>query len=190
MTRIDDFAPVWHFREVHAISVQATPDRAYRAIRAVTAREIRFFRSLVWLRRLGRRGPESILNPPGDAPILDVATRSGFVLLADEPDQELVVGTVVVAPRSARRPWLVEEFRSLDAPGYAKAVWLPDREGGPRRLRREDGDARLCDGPADPAAVRPVPVAHPTVERAHPLPPLASRSSSHRRWCRGSHGFS
>ena len=122
MRRLDEFAPVWQFNEVHTITVQALPDRVYRAIRAVSAAEVRFFRTLTWLRRLGRPGPASILNPPAHLPLLEVATQSGFLLLADEPNRELVVGTVVIRPPATPRPTSPAAFRALDAPGYAKAT--------------------------------------------------------------------
>jgi len=118
---IDKFAPESHFREVHRIAVLAPADAALRAIREVTAREIRLFRFLTWLRRVGRPGGESILNPPPDEPILGVALRSGFMELATSP-KEIVVGTVVVAPPRGPRPQTPDEFRTLQAPGYAKAV--------------------------------------------------------------------
>ncbi len=122
VSRLDEFAPVWQFNEVHTITVQALPDRVYRAIRAVSAAEVRFFRALTWLRRLGRPGPPSLLNPPAHLPLLEVATKSGFLLLADEPNRELVVGTVVIRPSGAPRPTSPTAFRALDAPGYAKAT--------------------------------------------------------------------
>ena len=121
MTRLDEFAPISQFREVHRIHVRATAERAYRAIKEVTAGEIRWLRVLTWLRRLGRSGPESVLDPPSHAPILEVATRTGFLLLADSP-AEIVVGMVVIAPRGARRPGTPEQFRALTGPGHAKAT--------------------------------------------------------------------
>ncbi len=90
----------------------------------MTADEISLFRALTWIGRLGRRGPESIMNPPERVPILDVATRRGFLLLAEEPGRELVVGALVVAPagwRPAGKP-TPERFRALDAPGFATAT--------------------------------------------------------------------
>lgn len=120
MSLIDKFAPEWQFREVHRIAVLAPADAARRAIREVTAREIRLFRFLTWLRRAGRPGPESILNPPPDEPILGVALRTGFIQLANT-DRELVLGTIVMSPRP-QSPLSPDEFRAITAPGYAKAV--------------------------------------------------------------------
>ena len=121
MALIDKFAPESHFREIHRIGVLAPADAAMRAIREVTAREIHLFRFLTWLRRAGRAGPESLLNPPPDTPILDVALRSGFLELQSS-EREIVVGSVVIKPAGAKLPMSPDEFRTLQAPGCAKAV--------------------------------------------------------------------
>ncbi|MFN2546141.1 MAG: hypothetical protein ABR567_01780 [Myxococcales bacterium] len=122
MARLDEFAPEHQFNEVHAIRVRAARDRLYRAIKEVTAGEIALFRTLTWIRRLGREGEESILAPPPHEPILGVATRTGFVMLADEPEQEIVIGTVVILPAGAPRPRTAEEFKQIAGPGFAKAT--------------------------------------------------------------------
>jgi hypothetical protein len=122
-SELDRVAPSYQFHELHRTTVRATPDRAYRAIKDVTASEILFFRELTWLRRLGRRGPESILSAPRSQPLLEVATRTSFVTLADGP-REIVVGTVVIAPTGTRAgPFNAEEFGALAArPGHALAT--------------------------------------------------------------------
>src|SRR5947199_9753715 len=131
-SRLDDFMPVWKFSELHVAQVKAPPERVFRAIREVTANEILFFRTLTWIRRFGRPGPENILNAPERKPILEVAARTTFLQLADEPNRELVVGTLVVAPRGAG---LVERtpaaFKALERPGFAKAAWTSRRSTFP-----------------------------------------------------------
>ncbi|MFL5312286.1 MAG: hypothetical protein ACJ79H_17780 [Myxococcales bacterium] len=122
MSRLDEFAAVYQFNEVHRIRIRAPRSRIYRSIKEVTAGEIALFRALTWIRRLGRAGGESILNPPRDEPILGVATRTGFLLLADDPERELVVGTLVIAPTGVARPATPEKFKELAVPGVAKAV--------------------------------------------------------------------
>ena len=134
---IDEVLPSYEFGEHHEILVAAPPDRVLAATRAVTAREIRLFRLLTWLRspRFSRGGRESILNPSADRPILDVALRSGFVLLREEAGREIVFGAVVccaprVPPRSA------EEFQALSG-SLARAVMnfhVEDAGGGVSRL--------------------------------------------------------
>jgi hypothetical protein len=121
-TRLDEFLPAWQFHEVHSTRVRASRARIARAIREVTPREIRFFRALTWLRRFGRPGSASILNAPADLPILEVATRTSFVVLADEPQGELVIGTLVICPDRKQASFTPDEFKALRAPGFAKAA--------------------------------------------------------------------
>jgi len=120
-TRLDAFMPVWHFRERHTIRIAAPPPQVFDAIRRVRADEIQLFRTLTWIRRGGRRAPPSILNPGDREPIIDVATRSGFVRLADDGDRELVIGTVVVAPPGTRGTLTQEVFQQSLPPGFALA---------------------------------------------------------------------
>lgn len=124
ITLHDRFAPVYQFNEVHEIEVSAGREQVYEAIKQTTAGEILFFRALTWIRRLGRAGPENILNAPAKRPILDVAAQTSFLLLADEPGREIVVGTLVLGPagRERRQIRTPEEFASLEQPGYAKAT--------------------------------------------------------------------
>lgn len=98
-SRLDDFMPAWQFSERHERHIAAPPERVFQAIHAVTAKDITLFRTLVAIRRFGRRGAESILQPKESDPILDVATRTTFRYLADEPPREIVIGTMV-GPRT------------------------------------------------------------------------------------------
>jgi hypothetical protein len=134
---LDRLMPVYQFNEFHSIRIAAPREKVYGALKQVTAEEILFFRTLVWIRRLGRAGEESILNPPPNTPLLAVATRTSFLLLAEEPNQEYVVGTLVAAPRGWRpgtEP-TAQGFKALLAsgqPGFAPALMnfhLEDCEG-------------------------------------------------------------
>jgi hypothetical protein len=100
-TALDREMPVWEFDERHEVDVAATPERIFDAIHAVRADEIRFFNTLTAIRRGGRGGGENILNPSRRAPILDVALRSGFFVMADESPREIVIGTTVIRPDRA-----------------------------------------------------------------------------------------
>jgi len=126
-THLDEFMPAWQFNEYHSTRIAAPREKVYASLKAVTADEILFFRTLIWMRRFGRPGPESILNPPPDMPLLEIATRTSFIVLADEPDKEFVAGTLVVAPRGWRpsgKP-SPEGFKALFAsgrPGFALAA--------------------------------------------------------------------
>jgi len=133
-THLDEFLPRWQFHERHEARVAATPERVFEAIRAVRADEILLFRLLTWIRRGGKDLPENILNAGGERPLLDVATSSGFIYLADDPPREIVVGTVVVAPPGTRGTLTPEVFRKHLPPGFAIAGMnfrvIPDGKGG------------------------------------------------------------
>src|SRR6478736_3994148 len=101
-TQLDLFMPAWQFSERHSIRIGVHKEKVYVALKQVTANEIHFFRTLIWIRRFGRPGPESILNPPPDTPLLQVATKTTFIVLAEEPNQEFLFGTLIAAPRGWR----------------------------------------------------------------------------------------
>lgn len=127
-TQLDQFAPVYQFSEFHSIRIAAPKEQVYRALRLVTADEITLFRTLTWLRRFGRRGPESILNPSSHVPILDVATRTWFLVLTEDPNREIVLATLVTAPRGWRPSGKLtpDGFKALvvttNTPGFATAT--------------------------------------------------------------------
>jgi hypothetical protein len=136
-TQLDAFMPAWQFNEFHFVRIAAPKEKVYTALKQVTADEILFFRTLIWIRRFGRPGPESILNPPPDMPLLEVATRTTFIVLAEEPDHEIVFGTLVAAPHGGRPSGepSAEGFKALYAsqqPGFALAAM---------NFRLEDCDA-------------------------------------------------
>jgi len=121
-TRLDEFIPVWQFGEHHTIRIDAPPQRVFDALKQVRADEIFLFRTLTWIRRGGRRLPESILNAGSRESLIDVALKGGFVRLAEEPPRELVIGTIVAAPRHPRDELTPATFKTKLPPGYAVAA--------------------------------------------------------------------
>jgi len=121
-TRLDEFAPAWQFREVHTLRIAAPPSRVFDAIKRVRADEIALFRTLTWIRRGGRQLPPSILNAGDRESLIDVATASGFVRLADDAARELVIGTVVIAPPGTRGVLTPQVFQKPLPPGFALAT--------------------------------------------------------------------
>ena len=130
---LDEFIPVWQFRERHARRIAAPPARVFEAIKNVRANEILFFKTLTWIRRGGRRTSESILNAGDSAPLLEVATKNGFIYLAEDAPRELVVGTMVIAPPGLDCALTPQTFKTTLAPGFALAVMnflvTPDGQG-------------------------------------------------------------
>jgi hypothetical protein len=117
-TRLDEFAPVWQFHEVHTRRIAAPPDRVFEAIRQVRADEIAFFDTLTWIRRGGRSVPPGILNAVSTRPLLDVATDKEFIWLAVEAPREVALGIIVVRPAGHRRPVTPDLIKS-PPPGFA-----------------------------------------------------------------------
>ena len=134
-TRLDEFAPAWQFHEVHTIRIAAPPARVFDAIKQIRADEILLFRTLTWVRRGGRQLPPSIMNAGSQRPLLEIATKGGFIWLADDRPREVVVGTVVAAPPGTARGTLTPGvFKMALPPGFALAtmnfVVTPDGTNG------------------------------------------------------------
>ena len=135
-TKLDEWMPTWQFDERHQIHVGAQPEKVFEAIHAVTADEIFLFRTLVAIRRCCRPGPESIMNAPENKPLLDVATQTTFIYLANEAPHEIVVGTVISAPRDIPKPNKLtpEVFHKELPPGVVLATMnyliMSDSGGG------------------------------------------------------------
>jgi hypothetical protein len=135
-TGMDDWMPRWQVGESHTLQINAVPAKIFAAIHAVRADEILLFRTLTAIRRCGGTGPESILNAPEQKPLLDVATQTTFLLLQEEAPRELVVGTVIAAPRATRASGRLkpELFRKTLPPGVVLATMnffvTPNPEGG------------------------------------------------------------
>ena len=135
-SRLDEWMPEWQFDEFHSLRVHASPEKAYRAIREVTADEIFLFRTLTWIRNPGRStgDPENVLNPPAKKPILDVAMAGGFRLAAEEPPREVVLLTVVLWDRVTRPA-------TYDAAGIRELTRAPGNAVAAINFHvRDDGD--------------------------------------------------
>ena len=124
-TRLDEFAPVFQFSEFHSIVVSAPKDRVYSAIRTVSPEEIRFFQTLMRMRFLNA--------PPEHRPILESFTAGSFVLLAEDPDREIVFGRG--GDGSGRRTLAAKDFKTFHPAPLVKIAM---------NFRIEDGDATHC----------------------------------------------
>ena len=134
-TRLDEFVPVWQFREIHTIAIAEPPARVYEATKRVRPDEIFLFRTLIAIRSGGQPPPRSIQHATEAYESLhDIAIHSTFVALVDEAPRELVNGTVVGWPPGPRVPLTSAIFRKPLPPGYALAamnyIVTPDGSGG------------------------------------------------------------
>jgi hypothetical protein len=121
--KLDEYLPTYHFHEVHNTVVQAEPAAVYAAIKAVTPAEISGFRTLTWLRasHFGLTRP-NLAGAPPDQPLLDAATKSGFLVLADQPSQEIVIGAIGFGPPVDVEMPSPDGFLKFDRPGYVKVA--------------------------------------------------------------------
>ena len=125
-TALDRFLADYHFHEVHAVSVLASPDRVFGAVKELTPREVPLLRVLFALRALPAMVTRRAGVPfRGSQPLLEQFLSHGFTLLVEEPDQGLVLGTVGQFWKPLTRPLPLdspEQFLAFDRPDYAKAV--------------------------------------------------------------------
>jgi len=119
-TRLDEFAPIYQFRELHQIPVNATPERVYDATLQVTAAEIPLFRTLIWIRRGGTKGPGSELIRQMWLRAIKVRAEARDRL----PIRSMCSATLIIgdAPVSNEPPWqayfLVSGRRRRAGPSY------------------------------------------------------------------------
>lgn len=150
--RIDELMPHAHFAERHAVRVAAPPERAWRAVRALDLGGSPVVRALFALRSLPALLTRRRAGGTGLGTSMEGLLRSGFVLLAEDPPREIVLGL-------AGRFWTPgggivrvepEAFPAFDGPGLALAAWsftvLPAAGGSlvatETRVRCTDEDAR------------------------------------------------
>lgn len=110
MTLLDEVMPEWHFSEQHQVEVDAPAERALAAARAVRLRDIPFAWALLTARGLARRA--------GDRTFVGLMQGGGFVVVAEEPGRELVLGGV-------GRPWRLTERlrRGVDPVAFGEPGW-------------------------------------------------------------------
>ncbi len=116
--------PVCDVSEFHETTVHAPIEKVYDALRTANLGDSPIIRLLLRLRELptmlttGGRKRNLKLN-------LDAIIKGGFVLLGENPPNEIALGLVgrFWTLSGSRCRVNAEEFASFDLPGYAKAVW-------------------------------------------------------------------
>jgi hypothetical protein len=152
MVLIDEFMPEPQFAERHAVRVAAPPERAWAAVRALDLRGSLLIRTLFALRSVPALFSGRVRAGGGLGSTMDSLLRGGFVLLAERPPREIVLGLTGKFWTPTGRISRVEadEFRGFNRPGLAMAAWnftvLPTDEGSlvatETRVRCTDDAAR------------------------------------------------
>ncbi len=94
--RLNYFLPSHEFREVHAVTVNAPPERVFAALKELTVADLSPLIFLLFdLRALpARLFRKSWGGSFQDGPFLEQLYKGGFIPLAEEPDCEIVFGLV------------------------------------------------------------------------------------------------
>ena len=121
---LDEVLPVFDVAERHEIVVTASRATAFAVLHEVTPREIPSFVVLMGIRGL----PAFLMRRMSlglDRPLLDAFVKMGFVVLRDDPPEEIVLGGI-------GRFWTLrggivpvadaDAFASFAAPGNVRAV--------------------------------------------------------------------
>jgi hypothetical protein len=120
-SRIDEFLPNHDFSARYEIRINAPASAVYQRLLRSDFSELRLVRVLMTLRS-GKRLPRN--RVPSD--LRRQLQGTGFVILADVPNEEIVIGVAGRFWRAdgGRCMGLMEgDFAEFSLPGYAKAAW-------------------------------------------------------------------
>ncbi|MEO3973648.1 hypothetical protein [Streptomyces sp. CAU 1734] len=143
--RIEPWLPVSHWATRHSRAVAAPPGEVARALREVTAGEMRVMRPLIAMRTLPSRlfAGDSAPRPAPAGATMDM-TRMGFIPLEDRPGGELILGWIgqpwkPVLSQAVLTGLAPGDFLAFDRPGYIKGVYAlwPEPDGAGALFRTE-----------------------------------------------------
>ncbi len=123
---IDDVLPMYEFGDRVGVELQARPAQIFEALKEVTLAEMPLAKTLGELRYLPARLTGRMRVSADDVPFMNLVLGKGTIVLAEEPQREIVTGTIgkfhnlldqqVVPIRDA------DEFYRFDDPVYQKLV--------------------------------------------------------------------
>lgn len=150
-TLLDAALPRWDAVERHETLVRADPARVWEAGRALDLSRSPLVRVLFALRSLPALFTASARREKALGATMEGLLRSGFVLLGERPEEEMLLGLVgrFWTPSGGIVRVSAEEFHAFRSPGYARAAWnftLAPAGGGVVRLATET--RVLCTDPA------------------------------------------
>jgi len=94
--RLNDFLPSYEFHEIHAVTINAPPERVFTALKELTAADLS---PLIFLLLDVRNLPARLLKKQTpvsvrDGPFLEQLYTGGFIPLAEEPCREIILGLI------------------------------------------------------------------------------------------------
>ena len=123
---LDSIMPFYHFKEFHSIVIRARTKAIITAVKDITPAEIPFMFELLWLHALPSRlfstKKKSDLEIVRKKPFFEQYLNSGFILLAEDENQELVLGRIAqfwkLINDSIPRIDNTQEFLAFNNPSY------------------------------------------------------------------------
>lgn len=119
---IDNWLPQFDTSASHAIAIRASREKVYASLVKLDMRDSRLIRLLFAIRSFNFtfRNKEKSLGLT-----LDGLKRNGFVMLDENPQQELVLGLVgkFWTPSGTMQRLSRDEFSTFTCQGFAKAAW-------------------------------------------------------------------
>lgn len=108
---LDKWLPVYDHRAIYSRLINASPEACYKALDSIDLSDSFLIRLLFLLRGL-KAGPARNLS-------------NNFVLLQEEPSQEIILGLIGQPWKSSGGLIIFEaaEFASFKQPDYAKMLW-------------------------------------------------------------------
>jgi hypothetical protein len=123
---IDDFMPVFDAVERHEITFRAPATEVFGALKKLDLRDLSLVKILFLVRGLpsllaGRKNRQAATGPLTLESLIEV----GFVVLAEEPEKELLLGVTgrFWHPVDNIAPYPKKSFGEPVPPGLARAVW-------------------------------------------------------------------
>jgi hypothetical protein len=132
---IDEFLSQYDVAKRYQIDIQASVEAVYPTVRQLDFGNSALIRWLFKFRGL-----------PQDCSNLEGLKKTGFVILAEEPPREMVLGLVGRFWRLAGdiQNIEVQEFQAFNRPGYAKAVWNFSLQPADENITRLSTETRIC----------------------------------------------
>jgi hypothetical protein len=117
---IDEFLPQYDVVSRHSIVIRSNAARVYECLKTADVNVSAVVRTLFAIRGIGSR---ALFKQAERRPItLETLTQNSFVVLAEQPGDEIVLGLIgrPWAPRYEVRQFEPSEFASFAEPGLAK----------------------------------------------------------------------
>lgn len=122
---IDDIMPLYDVSKRYSMTIAASADKVYSALKKANLNDSPFIRLLFLLRGLPAIYKSPRVSAESNRLTISDIANSGFMLLAEKPEEEIVIGIVgqFWKPTGNIHPIRPEEFASFSEKHFAKATW-------------------------------------------------------------------